>query len=200
MRLILLGPPGAGKGTQAKILVEKHGIVQLSTGDMLRAAVKAETPVGLRAKDIMARGDLVPDEVVVQIVSDRIEQPDCGNGFILDGFPRTVAQAEALEEMLHRHGIDLDAVVELQVDEDALAARVENRARESGGAVREDDTVEALKNRLAVYREQTAPLIDFYRARGKLVTVDGMKDIDAVAADIEGAVEGHRASATRAAG
>jgi adenylate kinase len=190
MRLILLGPPGAGKGTQAKILVERHDIVQLSTGDMLRAAVKAETPVGLQAKEIMARGDLVPDEVVVKIVSDRIEQPDCANGFILDGFPRTVAQAEALERILDEHGIDLDAVVELQVDEDALAARVENRVREAGGAVRDDDTVEALKNRLAVYREQTAPLIDFYRARGRLVAVDGMQGIEEVAADIEAAVSG----------
>lgn len=189
MRLILLGPPGAGKGTQAKILTERHGIPQLSTGDMLRAAVKAETPVGLEAKAIMARGDLVPDEVVVKIVDDRIQQPDCANGFILDGFPRTVAQAEALERILADHGMDLDAVVELQVDEDALAARVENRVREAGGAVREDDTVEALKNRLGVYREQTAPLIDFYRARGKLVTVNGMQPIEAVARDVEAAVD-----------
>lgn len=198
MRLILLGPPGAGKGTQAKILVERHGIVQLSTGDMLRAAVKAETPVGLEAKAIMARGDLVPDEVVVKIVSDRIEQPDCANGFILDGFPRTVTQAEALEGILAEHGIELDAVVELQVDEDALAARVEKRVRESGGAVREDDTVEALRNRLAVYREQTAPLIDFYRERGMLVAVDGMQPIETVAHAIEAAVNGAGGGKVRA--
>lgn len=198
MRLILLGPPGAGKGTQAKILVERHNIVQLSTGDMLRAAVRAETPVGREAKEIMARGDLVPDEVVVKIVSDRIQQPDCANGFILDGFPRTVAQAEALERMLEEHGLELDAVVELKVDEKALAARVENRAREAGGAVRDDDTVEALHYRLSVYREQTAPLIDFYRAHGKLVSVDGMQSVEEVAQDIEEAVSGDRGAQVRA--
>ncbi|MBJ3774262.1 adenylate kinase [Acuticoccus mangrovi] len=185
MRLILLGPPGAGKGTQAKKLMASQGIPQLSTGDMLRAAVKAETPVGLKAKDIMARGDLVPDEVVVQIVSDRITEPDCANGFILDGFPRTVAQAEALEVMLKEHGLDLDAVVELEVDEAALAARVENRVRESGGAVRDDDTVEALKHRLSVYHAQTAPLVEHYGKTGKLVSVDGMQDIETVAAEIQ---------------
>ena len=188
MRLVLLGPPGAGKGTQAEILVEHHNIVKLSTGDMLRAAVKAETPVGLEAKEIMARGDLVPNEVVIQIVSDRIAEPDCANGFILDGFPRTVAQAEALDLLLDRHGIDLDAVIELQVDEDALAERVENRANEAGGGSRDDDTVEALRHRLAVYWEQTAPLIEFYRAQGKLVTVDGMRSVDAVSDEIDKAI------------
>jgi len=198
MRLILLGPPGAGKGTQARILVERHGIVQLSTGDMLRAAVKAETPVGLEAKEIMARGDLVPDAVVVKIVSDRIGEPDCRRGFILDGFPRTVSQAEALDSMLAERGIGLDAVVELKVDEDELAARVENRAREAGGAVREDDTVDALRHRLSVYREQTAPLIAFYGARGKLVSVDGMRSIDEVAEDIEAAVSGGSGTEVRA--
>jgi adenylate kinase len=189
MRLILLGPPGAGKGTQAQKLMERHDIRQLSTGDMLRAAVRDETPVGLKARDIMVRGDLVPDDVVVQIVEDRIQADDCHNGFILDGFPRTVAQAEALEEMLHRHGLDLDAVVELRVDEAVLADRVEKRAREMGGAAREDDTVDALKRRLKVYREQTAPLIEHYRETGKLRTVDGMRDIEAVALDIRRILE-----------
>ncbi|WP_108661490.1 adenylate kinase [Acuticoccus kandeliae] len=200
MRLILLGPPGAGKGTQAKRLMEEHGIPQLSTGDMLRAAVRHETPVGLKAKDIMARGDLVPDDVVVQIVSDRIEEEDCRPGFILDGFPRTVAQAEALEAMLHEHGKDLDAVIELQVDEEALAERVETRARESGEAVREDDTVEALKNRLSVYRAQTAPLIDHYAQIGKLLTVDGMQEIEAVSADIRRILSEAQNEKVRAAG
>ncbi len=200
MRLILLGPPGAGKGTQAKRLMDEHGIPQLSTGDMLRAAVRAETPVGLKAKDIMARGDLVPDDVVVQIVSDRIEEEDCRGGFILDGFPRTVAQAESLEAMLHEHGKDLDAVIELQVDEEALAHRVEMRARESGEAVREDDTVEALKNRLLVYRAQTAPLIDHYAQIGKLVAVDGMQEIEAVSAEIRRILSKAQSEKVRAAG
>ncbi|WP_075219883.1 adenylate kinase [Acuticoccus yangtzensis] len=188
MRLILLGPPGAGKGTQAKRLMDAHGIPQLSTGDMLRAAVKAETEIGLKAKDIMARGDLVPDAVVVGIVEERVEQPDCKSGFILDGFPRTVAQAEALETMLNAHGMGLDAVIQLEVDEGALAARVEQRVAESGGAVRDDDNVEALKKRLAVYREQTAPLVDHYRSTGDLVVIDGMKSIDEVEADINEAL------------
>lgn len=184
MRLILLGPPGAGKGTQAKRLVDRHGIPQLSTGDMLRAAVKAETPVGLKAKDIMARGDLVPDSVVNQIVADRVDMDDCAPGFILDGFPRTVAQAEALEAILAQRGCELDAVIELQVDEEALADRVATRAAESGGEVRADDTVEALRHRLKVYRDQTAPLIDYYRKKGRLRSVDGMQDIDAVSESI----------------
>ncbi|MEM6762120.1 MAG: adenylate kinase [Pseudomonadota bacterium] len=199
MRLILLGPPGAGKGTQAKRLMALHQIPQLSTGDMLRAAVKAETPVGLKAKSIMNRGDLVPDEVVTQIVSDRIDDADCARGFILDGFPRTVGQAEALSAMLAAKGLALDGVVELQVDDAALAARVESRVAESQGAVREDDTVDALRHRLKVYHAQTAPLIEYYRARGHLKTVDGMQDIDAVSAAIS-AVIGEARSAAHATG
>lgn len=183
MRLILLGPPGAGKGTQAQRLVDKYGIVQLSTGDMLRAAVKAETPVGLKAKDIMARGELVPDDVVVAIISDRIDEPDAKNGFILDGFPRTVGQAEALDRLLADKGLTLDAVVELKVDEGILLARVEKRVAEMtarGESVRADDNAEALKKRLDAYRTLTAPLADYYAGKGALKQVDGMASIDAV--------------------
>ena len=187
MRLILLGPPGAGKGTQAKLLVERHGIVQLSTGDMLRAAAAAGTPVGLRAKAIMDRGELVPDEVMVEIIAERIARPDCAKGFILDGFPRTIAQAEALEELLETRGIRLDAVVEISVDEQMLFDRIEGRARETGGA-RADDNAETLRKRLSVYRAQTAPLVDFYRRKGRLRTVDGMKTVEEVAAAIDGAL------------
>jgi adenylate kinase len=192
MRLILLGPPGAGKGTQAQRLVEKYGIVQLSTGDMLRAAVKAETPVGLQAKDIMARGELVPDEVVVAIISDRIDQADARNGFILDGFPRTVGQAEALDRLLADKGLTLDAVIELEVDEGILLARVEKRVAEMttrGEAVRTDDNAEALKKRLDAYRTQTAPLTDYYAAKGTLEKVDGMASIDEVTAAIAALLE-----------
>ena len=187
MRLILLGPPGAGKGTQAQRLVAKHGIVQLSTGEMLRAAVRAGTSIGLRAKNIMERGDLCPDDVVVAIVSDRIDEPDAKNGFILDGFPRTVAQAEALEAMLAEKGLTLDGVIELKVDEDMLLRRIESRIAETrarGEALRKDDDPEVLKSRLEVYRRQTAPLIDYYRAKGSLRAVDGMAPIDDVTAAI----------------
>ena len=188
MRLILLGPPGAGKGTQAQRLVQRHGIVQLSTGDMLRAAVKAQTAIGRKAEAIMARGELVPDDVVVAIVSDRIDQPDARTGFILDGFPRTVPQAEALEDMLADKGLPLDGVVELQVDEGALLKRLATRVAQMtarGEPVRPDDNAEALKTRLDVYRTQTAPLIAFYGKKGVLRSVDGMAPIDAVSGAID---------------
>jgi len=191
MRLILLGPPGAGKGTQAQRLVEKHGIVQLSTGDMLRAAVRAGTPVGRKAKDIMARGDLVPDEVVVGIVSDRIDQPDARNGFILDGFPRTVPQAEALERMLAGKKLKLDAVIEIRVDEKALLDRIVTRIAQMearGEKVRPDDNPEALKTRLHAYRVQTESLPDYYGKKRLLRSVDGMDSIDAVTAAIDRAL------------
>lgn len=183
MRLILLGPPGAGKGTQAQRLVERYGIVQLSTGDMLRAAVKAGTPVGLRAKDIMARGELVPDEVVIGIISDRIDEADAQNGFILDGFPRTVPQAIALDTLLAEKGLKLDAVIELKVNEGILLQRVERRVAEMtarGEPVRADDNAEALAKRLEAYRAQTAPLVDYYSEKRALATVDGMMAIDDV--------------------
>lgn len=183
MRLILLGPPGAGKGTQAQRLVQKHGIVQLSTGDMLRAAVAAETPIGLKAKDIMASGGLVPDDVVVGIIADRIEQPDAVNGFILDGFPRTVPQAEALDQLLKEKGLELDAVIELRVNEGALLNRVEARVaqmRERGEEVRVDDTPEVLSKRLSSYRAQTEPLVHHYSDKRKLITIDGMASIEEV--------------------
>jgi adenylate kinase len=183
MRLILLGPPGAGKGTQAQRLVQRHGIVQLSTGEMLRAAVAAGTPVGLKAKDIMASGALVPDEVVVGIIADRIEEPDAKKGFILDGFPRTVPQAQALDELLRKKHLKLDAVVELRVNESALLERVENRVaqmRERGEEVRIDDTPEVLSKRLASYRAQTEPLVHYYSEKRKLITVDGMMTIEQV--------------------
>jgi len=188
MRLILLGPPGAGKGTQAQRLVAKHGIVQLSTGDMLRAAVAAGTPVGLRAKAIMERGELVPDEVVVAIIADRVDQADARAGFVLDGFPRTVPQAEALDRLLAERGLKLDAVIELKVDEGILVKRIETRVAETvarGEKVRADDTPEVLKGRLGAYRVQTAPLVDYYEKMGALKSVDGMAPIDEVTAALD---------------
>ena len=187
MRIVLLGPPGAGKGTQAKELVSKYGIVQLSTGDMLRAAVAAGTPIGLKAKDIMARGALVPDEVVVAIVSDRIDQADAKRGFILDGFPRTVPQAEALDHMLKEKGLRLDGVVALEVDPEILVRRIASRVEEMkarGEPLRPDDNPEVLKQRLTAYQTQTAPLVDYYRGNGALRMVDGMASISDVGAAI----------------
>jgi len=203
MRLILLGPPGAGKGTQAQRLVERYGIVQLSTGDMLRAAVAAATPVGLKAKDIMAAGGLVPDEVVIGIISDRIDQPDAANGFILDGFPRTVPQAEALDALLKKKHIALDAVIELRVNESALLQRVETRVAEMkarGAEVRADDNAEALAKRLAAYRAQTEPLIHYYSERRKLLTVDGMMSIENVTTEINRILAAIAAADQKAAG
>jgi len=188
MRLILLGPPVAGKGTQAQRLVAKHGIVQLSTGDMLRAAVAAGTEVGLRAKSIMEAGKLVPDEVVVAIIADRIGQDDAKRGFILDGFPRTVPQAEALDRLLTERKLKLDAVIELKVDEGVLVKRIETRVAEMaarGEKLRADDNPDVLKGRLAAYRTQTAPLAGHYAHKGMLKTVDGMAPIDAVTAAID---------------
>jgi len=193
MRLILLGPPGAGKGTQAQRLVQKHGIVQLSTGDMLRAAVAAGTPVGLRAKSIMEAGQLVPDEMVVAIIADRIDQPDAKRGFVLDGFPRTVPQAQALGRLLAERGLKLDCVLELKVDEGILLKRIETRVAEMtarGEKLRADDNPEVLKGRLAAYRAQTAPLADYYAGLGQLQSVDGMAPIDAVTKAINGVLGG----------
>jgi adenylate kinase len=188
MRIILLGPPGAGKGTQAARLVERLGVPQLSTGDMLRAAVAAGTPIGLRAKAVMEAGQLVSDEIVVGIVADRIEEPDARKGFILDGFPRTVAQAEALDRMLAQKGLKLDGVVEFKVDEGVLVERIVKRAREMearGEAIRRDDNPEVFKTRLDAYKAQTAPLSEYYAGKGTLKTVDGMKPIDAVTEDLK---------------
>ena len=202
MRLILLGPPGAGKGTQAQRLITRHGIVQLSTGDMLRAAVAAQTPIGIKAQGIMASGGLVPDEIVIGIISDRLDQPDAANGFILDGFPRTVPQAEALDALLKQKRIALDAVIELRVNEGALLQRVETRAAETrarGEEVRADDTPEVLARRLASYREQTEPLIEYYSERRKLLTVDGMMSIEHVTEEINRILSAIRSSEMKAA-
>jgi adenylate kinase len=208
MRLILLGPPGSGKGTQAQRLVKRHGIAQLSTGEMLRAAVAAQTPVGLKAKGVMASGGLVPDDIVIGIISDRLDQPDAKKGFILDGFPRTVPQAQALDELLKKKHMKLDAVIELRVNESALLQRVESRVAEMrarGEDVRIDDTPEVLTKRLASYRSQTEPLIHYYSERRKLLTVDGMMTIEHVTREINrilaaiGAVEAKAAEKTGAA-
>ena len=187
MRLILLGPPGAGKGTQAQRLVEAHGIVQLSTGDMLRAAVAAGTETGLKAKAIMDAGELVSDDIVNAIVAERIDEADCANGFILDGYPRTLAQADAVDAMLSERGLSLDAVVELVVDDKALVGRIVKRAEEAkaaGQPVRKDDTPEVFAERLQEYYKKTAPLTGYYYAKRQLRSVDGMKSIDGVTEEI----------------
>ena len=188
MRLILLGPPGAGKGTQAQRLVEKHGIPQLSTGDMLRAAVAVGTPVGLKAKAVMDAGELVSDEIVNAIVAERIDQADCAKGFILDGYPRTLVQADAVEAMLAQRGLKLDMVIELLVDDKALVGRIAKRAEETkaaGKPVRKDDDPEVFPERLREYYKKTAPLIGYYYAKGMLKHVDGMAPIDEVTAQID---------------
>ena len=215
MRLILLGPPGAGKGTQAHRIVEKHGIPQLSTGDMLRAAVTAGTEVGKRAKAVMDAGKLVSDDIVIAIVSERIDQADCAQGFILDGFPRTLVQADATEKMLAAKGLDLSVVIELRVDDKELIRRVSGRySCASCGSVyhdtdhkpatdgvcdkcgstefkrRPDDNAETMAQRLEVYYKETSPLIGYYHAKGKLKTVDGMAEMNAVTASIESILAG----------
>jgi adenylate kinase len=187
MILMLLGPPGAGKGTQSQVISEKLGLPQLSTGDMLRAAVNAGTPVGLKAKKIMAEGGLVSDEIVIGIIADRISEPDCAKGFILDGFPRTLAQADALDELLKSKRRHIDCVIELKVDDSKLVERIETRARETraaGGTVRPDDNAEALKTRLIAYYRETAPLIGYYYAHKLLKSVDGMAPIPEVGRQI----------------
>ena len=191
MRLILLGPPGAGKGTQAERIVAGFGIPQLSTGDMLREAVELGTKTGVHAKEIMERGDLVPDDLVVSVVADRLDHPDAANGFILDGFPRTLAQAEALDKELYQRSLRLDAVLELRVDESVLIDRVKTRAQQTaarGEVVRSDDTPEVCERRLDIYRAQTAPVIDHYRSQGLLTSIDGLQPIEAVAEDLAAAI------------
>jgi adenylate kinase len=183
VNLVLFGPPGAGKGTQSKILTETRGLPQLSTGDMLRAAIAAGTPLGLACKALMAKGELVPDETVIRIIGERYDQPDCKNGAVFDGFPRTIPQARALDVMLAARAKKIDLVLELKVDDAVLLSRVEARIK-AGGVLRSDDTPETLAHRLGVYYKNTAPLIDFYRGQGKLRTVDGMAPVETVTAEI----------------
>jgi adenylate kinase len=189
VNLVLFGPPGAGKGTQSKILTEKRGLPQLSTGDMLRAAIEAGTPLGLSCKALMAKGELVPDEIVIGIIAERYDQPDCKNGAVFDGFPRTIPQAQALDKMLADRGKKIDLVLELKVDDAVLLSRVEARIK-AGGVLRSDDTPETLAHRLGVYYKNTAPLIEYYRGQGKLKTVDGMAPVEQVTAQIAAVLDG----------
>ena len=187
MRIVLLGPPGAGKGTQAQRIVEKFGILHLSTGEMLRTAVQKETDIGHKMNKFMAEGRLVPDELIIAAVNERILQPDAEPGFVLDGFPRTISQAVTLNDLLNKEAVELDHVVELRADDEILLERILTRAQEArdrGHAVRADDNRETLKVRLEAYTEQTAPLIEYYRSKGVLRSVDGLQPIDAVTRDV----------------
>jgi adenylate kinase len=192
VNLVIFGPPGAGKGTQAKILVERRGLPQLSTGDMLRAAIAAKTDLGRKVEAILAKGDLVSDEVVIGIVADRYDQPDCAGGAVFDGFPRTIPQAETLDAMLAKRGKKIDLVIELKVDDAALISRAEKRAREAiaaGGKPRDDDTPDTLRNRLAVYHKNTRPLLEYYAKQGKVRSVDGMAPIADVTRSIASVID-----------
>ena len=189
MNIILFGPPGAGKGTQAQVLVDDFGLVQLSTGDMLREARESGTELGDKVKHIMDAGHLVSDDIVVGIIAERIDQPDCVNGFILDGFPRTRPQAEALDPMLEEKGLKLDAVIRIDVPDEELFRRIDTRAKQTDGA-RPDDTPEVLKRRLDVYHQQTAPVLPYYDQKGMLKTVDGLEAVGSVTARIKEILEG----------
>ncbi len=193
MNIVLFGPPGAGKGTQARILTETRGWPQLSTGDMLRAAVQAQTPLGKQVEAILTKGELVTDAVVIGIVAERIDQPDCRNGAVFDGFPRTIAQAQALDKMLAERRKKIDMVLELKVDDAVLVRRAEQRVKDTlakGGTARSDDTPETLRHRLEVYYKNTAPLLEFYGKQGRITTVDGMASIEAVTKAIAAAIDG----------
>lgn len=201
INLILLGPPGAGKGTQAKRLEEKYGLKQLSTGDMLRAEMAAGTPFGLKVKAIVDSGSLVTDDIMIELIANRIEQPDCRNGVIFDGFPRTVAQAEALDKMLSDKSRPLTAVIELKVDEESLVSRLHSRIADTkarGESVRADDNEETLRKRLQIFREQTAPIIPYYKGRGMLQSIDGMATIESVAHTIDGMIAAGQGATAKA--